>query len=254
MLEAERGVPRLEFGRTLEEADDLAVLGIRGHPVPESRREGRRAGFDDRMEPLAQARSGFAIAAICASTALSPSALSTRGPRRPSAFSSWSRSRIATRSSSVNPWDVLPIALVLLADFRVPFFAVISRSFDAPDAIRAGRSPLARPHQVERLPRLRGSIGYRPCDFARFRRTCDYPTGLHRYYRAGIGDTMTEPADATTTRVEFGRALSLSNSCAPERPPHRKPTGNPSAAQRLCDAHSSSSFHCIGTGYASIWD
>src|SRR5271167_4578550 len=53
VLEAERGVPRLEFGRALEEADDLALLGVRGHPVPESRREGWRVGFDDRMEPLA---------------------------------------------------------------------------------------------------------------------------------------------------------------------------------------------------------
>src|SRR5438128_8260816 len=51
--EAERRVPRFELLRALEEADDLAVLGIRGHPVPESRREGGRAGFDDRMEPLA---------------------------------------------------------------------------------------------------------------------------------------------------------------------------------------------------------
>src|ERR1041385_8984566 len=42
---------------------DVAVTGvqtcalpicIRGHPVPESRRQGWRAGFDDRMEPLAQ--------------------------------------------------------------------------------------------------------------------------------------------------------------------------------------------------------
>src|SRR5467141_40185 len=38
--------------RALEEADDLAVLGIRGHAVPEFRREGRRACFDDRVEPL----------------------------------------------------------------------------------------------------------------------------------------------------------------------------------------------------------
>src|SRR5437899_4847137 len=53
VAEAERRVPRLELLRALEEADDLAVLGIRGHPVPESRREGWRAGFDDRMEPLA---------------------------------------------------------------------------------------------------------------------------------------------------------------------------------------------------------
>src|SRR6267378_230672 len=53
VAEAERRVPRVELLRALEEADDLAVLGIRGHPVPESRREGWRAGLDDRMEPLA---------------------------------------------------------------------------------------------------------------------------------------------------------------------------------------------------------
>src|SRR6266536_3878957 len=52
VAEAERRVPRVELLRALEEADDLAVLGIRGHPVPESRREGWRAGFDDLMEPL----------------------------------------------------------------------------------------------------------------------------------------------------------------------------------------------------------
>src|SRR5450759_3224068 len=40
VAEAERRVPRFELLRALEEADDLAVLGIRGHPVPESRREG----------------------------------------------------------------------------------------------------------------------------------------------------------------------------------------------------------------------
>ena len=39
-LEAERRVPRLELLRALEEADDLAVLGIRGHPVPESSARG----------------------------------------------------------------------------------------------------------------------------------------------------------------------------------------------------------------------
>jgi len=54
VVEAERRVPRFELVRGLEEADDLAVLGIRGHPVPELRREGWRAGFDDRMEPLAE--------------------------------------------------------------------------------------------------------------------------------------------------------------------------------------------------------
>src|SRR5437868_8019888 len=52
--EAERRVPRVELLRALEEADDLAVLGIRGHPVPESWFEDWRAGFDERMEPLAE--------------------------------------------------------------------------------------------------------------------------------------------------------------------------------------------------------
>src|SRR5213596_2886169 len=40
VVEAEGRVPRLELVRGLEEADDLAVLGIRGHPVPELGREG----------------------------------------------------------------------------------------------------------------------------------------------------------------------------------------------------------------------
>src|ERR1700674_2225881 len=53
VAEAERCVPRLELLRALEEADDVAVLGIRGHPVPEFRREPWCAGFDDGMEPLA---------------------------------------------------------------------------------------------------------------------------------------------------------------------------------------------------------
>src|SRR5207245_8715601 len=46
VAEAERRIPRFELLRCLEEADDLtvfAVLGIGGHPVPESRREGWHA-------------------------------------------------------------------------------------------------------------------------------------------------------------------------------------------------------------------
>src|SRR5437870_9852510 len=52
VAEAERRVPRLELLRALEKADDLAVLGIRGHPVPRFRREGWCAGLDDRVDPL----------------------------------------------------------------------------------------------------------------------------------------------------------------------------------------------------------
>src|SRR6266511_1729857 len=65
------------------------------------------------------ARSDAGIAAIFASTALSPSALPAREP----AFSSWARSLIAARSSSVNPLDFLLTAVALLGDFFVPFFA-----------------------------------------------------------------------------------------------------------------------------------
>src|SRR6266704_166009 len=52
VAEAERRVPRLELRGWLEEADDLVVLGIRGHPVPESRQELRHDLFDDSMEPF----------------------------------------------------------------------------------------------------------------------------------------------------------------------------------------------------------
>src|SRR5207245_11543143 len=57
VAEAERRVPRLELLRCLEEADDLTLLalpGIRGHPIPESRREGWHAFHDDSMQPLGQ--------------------------------------------------------------------------------------------------------------------------------------------------------------------------------------------------------
>src|SRR6266487_2470926 len=69
----------------------------------------------------AMARSRSGISAIFASTSLSPSALPARGPRRAAAFSSWARSLIAARSSSVNPLDASPV--VLLADCCVPVFA-----------------------------------------------------------------------------------------------------------------------------------
>src|SRR5713101_5516070 len=59
ILETERRVSRFELLRALEEADNLAVLGICGHPVPGFRREGRRAGFDHGMEPLGHAAIWF---------------------------------------------------------------------------------------------------------------------------------------------------------------------------------------------------
>ncbi len=50
IAKAERPIPRLELLRALEEADNLAIPGIGGHPIPGFRREGWRAGFDDRVE------------------------------------------------------------------------------------------------------------------------------------------------------------------------------------------------------------
>src|SRR3989442_1192495 len=170
VAEAERRVPRLELVRALEEADDMVVLGVRGHPVPGSRREGwygmpayakddhvvcffqsahkkkqttwsslayagipyqvlgERAGALALMTAWsrsAMARSGFGMSAIFVSTSLSPSACFERGPRRASAFSSWTRSFIAARSSSVNPLTALPVTVALFADFRVSVFGLI---------------------------------------------------------------------------------------------------------------------------------
>src|SRR3984893_1691916 len=85
------------------------------------------------------ARSGSGSSAILASTALSKSASSAR---RAAAFTSWTRSFIAPRSSSVNPLDVLPIAVVLLADFCVAFVPGFLSAIVA-DLLRAAlsRSP-----------------------------------------------------------------------------------------------------------------
>ena len=63
------------------------------------------------------------IAAILATTALSSSAFRAPEPGRAPAFRSWTYSRIAARSSSVNPLDALLGAGLLLALFWGSFFA-----------------------------------------------------------------------------------------------------------------------------------
>src|SRR5205807_10211663 len=73
-----------------------------------------------------RARSGSGIAAIVASTALSPSALSAREPRRAAAFFSWRYSFIAARSSSVNPTFFAAFLVVLLG---LRLLSAIFRSF-----------------------------------------------------------------------------------------------------------------------------
>jgi hypothetical protein len=64
-------------------------------------------------------RSGSTISAIFASTASSPSAFFPRA----AAFSSWARSFIAPRSSSVNPSNFWPVVAVLSPDFCLSFIA-----------------------------------------------------------------------------------------------------------------------------------
>jgi hypothetical protein len=69
----------------------------------------------------AMARSWSGISAIFASTSLSPSALVAREPRRAAGFTSWARSLIAARSSSVNPLDAFLSAIFhtsMRANFR----------------------------------------------------------------------------------------------------------------------------------------
>src|SRR6476661_4519989 len=60
----------------------------------------------------AMARSWSGISAIFASTSLSPSVLVAREPRRAADFTSWARSLIAARSSSVNPLDAFLSAIL----------------------------------------------------------------------------------------------------------------------------------------------
>jgi hypothetical protein len=69
----------LNFCALWEEADDLAVFGVRGHSVPGSRREDRRAGFDDRVEPLGHGAIRFRRLGDLREHGAFPSALPARG-------------------------------------------------------------------------------------------------------------------------------------------------------------------------------
>ena len=73
------------------------------------------------MEPLGHGAIRFRHLGDLREHVVFPVRLARTWPRRAAAFSSWARSFIAARSSSVNPWDALPVAVV--ADFFVPFFA-----------------------------------------------------------------------------------------------------------------------------------
>src|SRR5262245_9544130 len=120
----------LNFRALWKKQTTLPPLAYAGIPYQSL---GARAGALALMSAWSRsprARSGPGIAAILASTALSPSALSARGPRRAAAFSSRERSCIAARSSSENPSNVLATAAVLLAGCCVPFaWALLPRAF-----------------------------------------------------------------------------------------------------------------------------
>src|SRR5207247_2748880 len=89
---------------------DTAALTDCGVFADQHDSDARSTGGTQRRFPPSRS----SISAIFASTALFPSALSARGARRASVFSSWARSFIAARSSAVNPLDFLPLAVVLL--------------------------------------------------------------------------------------------------------------------------------------------
>jgi hypothetical protein len=68
------------------------------------------------------ARSGSCISPSLSLTTFSPSAL------RAAAFCSWARSFVVARSSAVNPWEDLLVALVFFADFGLSFVLLCLRS------------------------------------------------------------------------------------------------------------------------------
>src|SRR5947199_10238273 len=106
---------------------------------------GERAGAVSLMiawSRLAMVRSGSGISAIFASTALSPSALSP--------LSSWMRSLIAPCSSSVNPLNFLLVAVVLLADFCVPFCAGFMKFYSSSEINYFSRVHPLRFNQLRR--------------------------------------------------------------------------------------------------------
>src|SRR5439155_1830217 len=91
---------------------------------------------------LPMVRSGSRISAIFARTAPSPSPLS--------ALSSWMRSLIAPCSSSVNPLNFLLVAVVLLADFRVPFWAGFMKFYSSSEINYFSRIHPLRFNQLRR--------------------------------------------------------------------------------------------------------
>ncbi len=102
VAEAERRVPRLELLRGLEMADDGAVLGVRRHPVPRSRREVGRVGLDDGVD-FGHLAVPFLHLGDLLEQIASPSAALSRGERRAVAFAFPSRapsSRLVPRRES----------------------------------------------------------------------------------------------------------------------------------------------------------
>lgn len=116
-LEAECRVARVELTRGLEEAEDLAVLGVGRHSVPGSWRELRRDVPDDGMESFGDGAIGFVhLGDFLQNVGLVLSALDPPDVRRAAFFSSSPRSFIAARSSSVKQSYVLAFFVSLIPD------------------------------------------------------------------------------------------------------------------------------------------
>src|SRR5262249_49997122 len=118
----------LNFSALWKKQTTLPSLAYAGIPYQVF---GERAGTLALMivwSRMAMARSGSVISAIFASRSRPPPARSGRELRCASAFSSWTCSFIAARSSSVNPFRGLSAAVVRLPDSCVPFFGLIKTS------------------------------------------------------------------------------------------------------------------------------
>src|SRR6185437_4144395 len=108
----------LNFCASWKKQTTLSSLAYAGIPYQSFGERSGALALTIAWSRSAIARSGSAMAAIFAST--SPSSLPF--PARDSALISLARSRIAERSSSVNPFDGFSVEVVVLRDFWLGLF------------------------------------------------------------------------------------------------------------------------------------
>jgi hypothetical protein len=88
-----------------------------------------RAGLDDCVEPIAEGTIRLRKCGEFREHGAFPVRFVRVPARGSTAFISWRRSRIASRSSSVNPLGFLPFVAMLLPDLCVPFVAGVTGAF-----------------------------------------------------------------------------------------------------------------------------